>query len=299
MLAYIGRKSPVHALSGAVKLIVFLLWSVLTMVGYDTRIMGVLTVVSVILFALSRIRFREVAFIFRMMMIFLILNLAAVYVFAPEQGVLIYKTRHLLAGSGRFTLTAEQLFYEFNIFLKYLMIIPPAILLMVTTHPSEFAASLNRIGVPYSIAYAVSLTMRYIPDVQRDYEAISQAQQARGVSFSSGGKKRAVKHSAATSSSSGGNRNLKKNHPISRLKNAARLLLPLIFSSLDRIDVVSRAMELRGFGKHKKRTWYSARPFSTADFVTLILAALLFAFGMWFTFRDGNRFYNPFIRSGV
>jgi energy-coupling factor transport system permease protein len=278
MLAYIGGKSPLHSLSGAVKLIVFLLWSVLTMTGYDTRIMGILTVLSVILFAVSRIRFGEVSFIFKMMAAFLILNLAAVYVFAPEQGVLIYKTRHVLAGSGRFTLTAEQLFYEFNIFLKYLMIIPPAILLMVTTHPSEFAASLNRIGVPYSIAYAVSLTMRYIPDVQRDYQAISQAQQARGLPLSAGGK----------------SRSLKKNNPVSRLKNAARLLLPLIFSSLDRIDVVSHAMELRGFGKHKKRTWYSARPFTAADIVTLVLAVLLFAFGMWFTFRDGDRFYNPF-----
>jgi energy-coupling factor transport system permease protein len=284
MLAYIGRKSPVHSLSGAVKLIVFLLWSVLTMVGYDTRIMAVLTVVSIILFALSRIRFKEVSFIFKMMAIFLVLNLAAVYVFAPEQGVLIYKTRHLLAGSGRFTLTAEQLFYEFNIFLKYLMIIPPAILLMVTTHPSEFAASLNRIGVPYTIAYAVSLTMRYIPDVQRDYQAISQAQQARGVLLSPERGKRL----------SGGKRQPGKNNPISRLTSSARLLLPLIFSSLDRIDVVSRAMELRGFGKHKKRTWYSARPFTRADIVTLVLAVLLFAFGMWFIFRDGDRFYNPF-----
>jgi energy-coupling factor transport system permease protein len=294
MLAYIGKKSPIHSLSGAVKLMVFLLWSVLTMVGYDTRIMGALAVLSVILFAVSRIRFGEVAFILKMMMVFLILNLAAVYVFAPEQGVLIYKTRHALAGSGRFTLTAEQLFYEFNIFLKYLMIIPPAILLMVTTHPSEFAASLNRIGIPYSIAYAVSLTMRYIPDVQRDYQAISQAQQARGVSLSPGRGKRTYSAGKARHPSPGGKPRLKKNNPISRLKSAARLLLPLIFSSLDRIDVVSRAMELRGFGKHKKRTWYSARPFTTADFVTLVLAALLFAFGMWFTFRDGDRFYNPF-----
>jgi energy-coupling factor transport system permease protein len=301
MLAYIGRKSPLHSLSGAVKLIVFLFWSVLTMVGYDTRIMGALALVSVILFVLSRVRFGEVAFVFKMMVVFLVLNLAAVYVFAPEQGVLIYKTRHVLAGSGRFTLTAEQLFYEFNIFLKYLMIIPPAILLMVTTHPSEFAASLNRIGVPYSVAYAVSLTMRYIPDVQRDYQAISQAQQARG--FSSGGRKADGRN--ADGRKAGGGRGEKprkgtgKNNPLSRLKGAARFLLPLIFSSLDRIDVISRAMELRGFGKYKKRTWYSARPFTTADFLTLILAAALFAFGIWFTFRDGDRFYNPFIRNGV
>jgi energy-coupling factor transport system permease protein len=43
-------------------------------------------------------------------------------------------------------------------------IIPPAILLIVTANPSEFTASLNRIGVPYTAAYAVSLTLRYIPD---------------------------------------------------------------------------------------------------------------------------------------
>ena len=28
---------------------------------------------------------------------------------------------------------------------------------------------------------------------------------------------------------------------------------------MDRIDVVSNAMELRGFGKHKKRTWYMGK----------------------------------------
>jgi energy-coupling factor transport system permease protein len=167
-------------------------------------------------------------------------------------------------------LTEEQLFYEFNVLLKYSMIIPGAILLIVTTHPSEFAASLNRIGVNYSIAYAVSLALRYIPDVQRDFETISQAQQARGVELS------------------------RKASLLKRLRGAAAILMPLVFSSLDRIDVISHAMELRSFGKHKRRTWYAQRPFTRADILVLIFAALLFALGMWVTFRDGDRFYNPF-----
>jgi len=162
------------------------------------------------------------------------------------------------------------LFYEFNILLKYITIIPPAMLLIVTTHPSEFAASLNRIGVPYTAAYAVSLTLRYIPDIQRDFEAISQSQQARGLELS------------------------RKASLIKRLKGTAPLLLPLLFSSLDRIDVISRAMELRGFGKHRKRSWYRARPFSRADKAALIISAALFAAGLWLTFRGENRFFNPF-----
>ncbi|MDR2160240.1 MAG: energy-coupling factor transporter transmembrane protein EcfT [Treponema sp.] len=271
MLSYVKRSSPVHALTGAVKLVIFLLWSIIAMTGYDTRVMGIMAAMGIVLFIISGTRLSEVSFIFKMLTLFMCFNLAGIYLFAPEQGVVIYGSRHvLLEGAGRFTLTAEQLFYEFNIFLKYCMIVPAAILLIVTTHPSEFAASLNRIGVHYYLAYAVSLTLRYIPDVQRDYLAISRAQQARGIELS------------------------RKNSLVKRIRGAAAILLPLIFSTLDRIDTVSHAMELRSFGKYKKRSWYSGRPFGRADIAALVLSAALFAFGMWFIFRDGSRFYNPF-----
>ena len=271
MLTFIDEKSPVHSLCGATKLIIFLLWSVLAMTSFQTPILIALAVSGIVFFRISKIRFSEISFIIKLMSFFLVLNLAAIYLFSPEEGVAIYGTRNIiLEGRGRFTLTAEQLFYEFNIFLKYITVIPPAIMLIVSTHPSEFAASLNRIGVPYTAAYAVSLTLRYIPDIQRDYEAISQSQQARGLELS------------------------RKASLIKRLKRTVPLLMPLIFSSLDRIDVISRAMELRGFGKNKKRTWYSTKPFSRADKTALVISVLLFAAGTWFTFRTGNRFFSPF-----
>ncbi|MDR1302305.1 MAG: energy-coupling factor transporter transmembrane protein EcfT, partial [Treponema sp.] len=185
MLSYIERKSPIHLLAGSTKLLVFLLWSILTMAGYDTRIMVLMSIGGVLLFILSGTKIREVSFIFKMLLFFMACNLLGIYLFAPEQGVMIYGSRHLIwQGFGRFTLTQEQLFYECNVLLKYATIVPPAILLIVTTNPSEFAASLNRIGVNYSVAYAVSLALRYIPDVQRDYQSISQAQQARGIELS-------------------------------------------------------------------------------------------------------------------
>jgi len=270
MLSYIENNSPVHSLTGACKLIVFLLWSVLVMVSFKTPVLLFLAVLGVALFVISKIRFSDISFTVKMMALFLALNLAAIYLFSPEQGVKIYQTRNvIIEGHGRFTLTWEQLFYEFNIFLKYITIIPPALLLIITTHPGEFAASLNRIGVPYTAAYSVSLTLRYIPDVQRDFEAIYQAQQARGLELS------------------------RKASWVKRLKRTVPLLMPLIFSSLDRIDVISRAMELRGFGKNRKRTWYSAKPFKKADVVSLVINVLLFIAGIWYTFHDGNRFYNP------
>ncbi|MDR1399350.1 MAG: energy-coupling factor transporter transmembrane protein EcfT [Treponema sp.] len=271
MLTYREGASVIHRLSGAVKFLVFLLWSVLAMAGYHTPLMLCMSAVGIVFFIIARIQVRDVSFIFKMLAIFMLFNLLAIYFFAPEQGVVIYGARHLIwEGAGPYTLTKEQLFYEFNVLLKYTMIVPSAILLIVTTDPSEFASSLNKIGVPYSVAYAVSLSLRYIPDVQKDFENISHAQQARGVELS---RKVSLAH---------------------RIKGASRILLPLVFSSLERIDVISRAMELRGFGKYKRRTWYSERPFTRTDALTLVIAVLLFVFGIWLTFHSGNRFYNPF-----
>ena len=80
------------------------------------------------------------------------------------------------------------------------------------------------------------------------------------------------------------------------LKKMSMIIFPLIFSSMDRIDVVSNAMELRGFGKHKKRTWYKGRKLTKTDYMTLAFAAVFMIASLWITFADGNRFYNPFSR---
>jgi energy-coupling factor transport system permease protein len=271
MLAYVERKSPIHALSGTTKFAFFLLWSILAMTTYDTRVMLVMVVLSLVLFAISKTKLEDVSFVFKILVFFMLFNLVTVYLFSPEEGVRIYGSRHVLfRGFGRYTATSEQLFYEFNIFLKYGMVVPVAILLMVTTQPSEFASSLNKAGLSYSVSYAISLTLRYIPDVQREYQDIARAQQARGIELS------------------------RKTSWIKRLKGAAAILMPLVFSSLERIDVISHAMELRGFGKRKRRTWYSGKPFRKRDCAVLAATGALFVLGMWITFHDGDRFYNPF-----
>lgn len=271
VLNYLPRKSVVHALTGTTKLAFFLLFTFASMITYDTRVLVGLLAVSLVAFRLSRIRFREVCFMFVFILVFLLMNNFFVFLFNPEQGAEIYGTRHVLfALFGRLEITAEELFYLFNITLKYFVALPVAILFISATDPSEFAASLNRIGVSYRVGYSVSIALRYIPDIQRDYHNISQAQQARGVEL---GKKEPV---------------------FTRLKNAASILLPLILSSLSRIDVISNAMELRGFGKGKRRTWYMQRPFAPRDYLTVALGAALLLLSLGVTAMHG-RFYNPFI----
>ena len=268
---YVERESPIHRLTGASKLVCLLLWSFAAMLTYDTRLLVVLPVVSILCFAVSKIRLSDVSFMLGFTAVFLVLNNILIFLFSPQHGVTLYGTCHVIADlGGRWVITREQLFYHLNLFLKYLSTIPIVLLFVCTTQPSEFAASLNRIGVKYTIAYSVALALRYIPDVQREFHEISQAQQARGIEMS------------------------KKQRLSKRLKAAGAILIPLILSSMDRIEVISNAMELRGFGKHKKRSWYMARPFRAADVLSMLFCALLLAAALYLNYKNGSRFWNPF-----
>lgn len=272
MLSYLERDSIIHNLTGATKLLCFILWTLASMFTYDTRILVGMFILSIIIFKISKVKFKEVKFIVYLILFFLLLNNIAIFIFSPYEGVHLYGTRHnLFHIAGPYYLTTEQLFYQFNVSIKYFSIIPMALLFIVATNPSEFAASLNKIGISYRISYAVAIALRYIPDVQRDYQDISFAQQARGIDMS------------------------KKEKITKRIKNSASIVMPLIFSSLDRIETISSAMELRGFGNDKKRTWYSERSFKKGDYIAIAITLGILSISLSMMIINGTRFFNPFI----
>ena len=140
---------------------------------------------------------------------------------------------------------------------------------MTTPSPVNFASSLNQIGLSYKIAYAVSLTLRYIPDLQEEFYLIKMSQEARG-------------------------QELSKKAPLSkRVKGNLQIVIPLIFSSLERINTIATAMELRRFGKNKKRTWYTQQAFGKLDKLVIVVSVLLLALSLLLFVVNQGRFYNP------
>ena len=268
---YIDRPSPIHALTGASKLVCLLAWSVAAMTSFYTPLLLALTVLAFYLFYKAQLKLRDVSFVVGLMLVYILMNNILIFLFSPNHGPKLYgSTTPLFHIAGPYTLTAEQLFYHLNVVLKNACTIPIVLLFVCTTNPSEFAASLNKIGVSYRISYSVSLALRYIPDIQREFREISQAQQARGVEMS------------------------KKVSLTKRLKAASAILVPLVLSSMERIETISNAMELRGFGKKDKRTWYAARPFTRWDKLSMGVCLGLMALSFLLTFLNGGRFYNPF-----
>lgn len=270
LIGYHAGKTFLHALSGASKLIFFILVSVAAMMSYDTRFLLLVALASLMLFRVSEIRLKDISFVLAFAGTFAALNILMVYLFAPQYGVEIYGAKNLIwTGWGAYSLTLQELFYLLNLLLKYFSTIPLAVIFLMTTHPSQFASSLNQIGLSYKIAYAVSLTLRYIPDLQEEFYLIKMSQEARG-------------------------QELSKKAPLSkRVKGNLQIVIPLIFSSLERINTIATAMELRRFGKNKKRTWYTQQAFGKLDKLVIMVSVLLLALSLLLFVVNQGRFYNP------
>jgi len=262
----------IHRLSGLTKLICFLFLTFAVMYSYDIRVILVVMVFSILLMRAAQIQFSQVRLMVIYVLIFIVTNAVISFFFSPEFGTSIYGTSHEFAKVFGISLTYEQLFYQVTKMFKYASVIPLGMIFLLTTNPSEFASSLNGIRVNYKAAVAVALTLRYFPDIQRDYKDIYLAQQARGLELS------------------------RKAKFIDRFKNSLLIVIPLIFSTLDRVEVISNAMDLRGFSKSKTRTWYMSRKLSRQDALALVVSGLIFITTVCVSiFINRSRFYNPFI----
>ncbi len=268
---YIERPSPIHRLTGATKLVCLVAWTVAAMTSFYTPLLFAVTVGAIVLFKTAKLKVSDISFVLGLMIAYIVLNNLLIFLFSPDHGANLYGSETVLFRiAGPYVVTAEQLFYHLNVILKNACTIPIVLLFVCTTNPSEFAASLSRIGISYRISYAVALALRYIPDIQREYRDISLAQQARGTEMS------------------------KKASLVDRLKAASTILIPLILSSMERIETISNAMELRGFGKGAKRSWYSGRKFSRADILCMGASVLLAVVSLLITWLNGGRYFNPF-----
>ncbi|MCW8327638.1 energy-coupling factor transporter transmembrane protein EcfT [Photobacterium sp. SDRW27] len=270
-ISYANTGSALHALNGITKFVLFMGWVTMVLITFDIRVICGLILVGFGLLNMTKVPFAA----YKPLMIgtatVLLMNALFMFLIAPQQGVeYMGSETELMSLPGSYTITTETLFYLLTVTLKYFSMFPIALVFVFTTHPTEFSASLNKLGVPYRIAYAVSLTLRYLPEVTKDFINIMHAQQARGVDIS-------------------------KNAPIlTRIKNVAKILGPLIFSSLDRADVISNAMTLRGFGRNNKRSWYSLKPMVKADFMVLALITGVLVLGFVNRYQSEQLFWYPF-----
>ncbi|HEY4391428.1 MAG TPA: energy-coupling factor transporter transmembrane component T [Paenibacillus sp.] len=268
---YVDGNSFFHRMDGAIKLIMLLVWTVCTFLFMDVRIFAILLTGGIFMLLSAGIPFKRMAVLFWLMMIFLVINSIFILLVTPRFGTSLTGSDTPLLPLGYNTINAETLFYVLTLSLKYFTLLPITLLFIFTTHPSRFSASLNKLKVPYKLAYSISIALRYIPDLTQEFRSILNAMQMRGLGISRSDGSLKV-----------------------RIRNLSLVIVPLLQSSLQHVEIVSDAMDLRGFGTKRERTWYMGTPTSQSDKLTLVLCAILLTVSILLKLKVVQHFWYPF-----
>ncbi|EOP54304.1 MULTISPECIES: energy-coupling factor transporter transmembrane component T family protein [Bacillus] len=269
-LFYIDNHTYFHRMDGAIKLLLFIIWMTLTFIFFDFRILFCLFFIGCLGLVVAKIPVRKIVIIFSFIFTFSMLNSVMILLITPTHGSELTGTSTEFLHIGYATITFETLFYALTLSLKYFTLLPFTLIFIYTTHPSEFASSLYKIGLPYKIAYAINIALRYIPNIQAEYKLIKHAQEARGVPFERG-----------------------EASFWARIKNRILIFWPLVIHSLERIDTVSNAMDLRGFGRKEKRTWYFTTKAKQEDYLGLVIGIIILVLAIYLKFNIFKGFWYP------
>ena len=232
-----------HKLSGASKTRMFAVLIVVTIMTFDVRILIPLLVLSLISFFSVKPDWKQIWWLVVLVVIGNITNLVLYWLASPDAGMEYSNGSTVLyAFSDYLIVTAETMWYLFARMVKMMATFFLSLTYILAVTPSEVAAGLYSMGLPYKICSVVSLALRYIPDIGRDYTNIKVSMQCRGVELDA-----------------------KRASLMTRLKQTVLILVPLIITSFDRIGNIANAMDLRGFGKKKQRTYYSEHEPTKAD----------------------------------
>ena len=83
ILGYQPGNSFIHALNATTKMIFLILVSIACMVTYDTRFLIAICILSLILLKVAGIKWKQVSFIVKFIIVFAIINIIAVFIFQP------------------------------------------------------------------------------------------------------------------------------------------------------------------------------------------------------------------------
>lgn len=257
-----------HKLTGFTKVFLFLVMTIATMVTFDIRILVPIFIINVIEIISMKPNYKPLIVIFGITFVTVtLIGNVMLFLVSPEAGLNNVGAEHIIWQGSKYYLSKEFLWYAFVVFFKRTTSFVTVMAFALSTTPSEFASGLNKCGLPYKVCTVISLAYRTIPDIANDYINIHNSMMMRGVELS------------------------KKASIWQRLKNNVLLLVPLIFTAFSKVGNIANAMDLRGYGKKKKRTWYAENEPKTGDKIIRILTWLLLVAAVYYVIR--YRFIDP------
>lgn len=245
-----------HKLTGKTKVRLFLVLIVYATMSFDLPILLPLFILSIFAFISLKPNMKAIKVIMIIVLLMNLFNIFLYWIADPHAGIEYTNDDTILfALTDYFVFTRGTLWYLGVRLLKMLTSFMVSLVFIMSITPSEMAAGLSSCGLPYKFGSIVEIAFRYIPDISRDYENISVSMQCRGLELDT-----------------------KKIGPFKKLKQMVLILIPLVITSFDRVQNIANAMDLRGFGKMKKRTYYAEHEESKWDKVFSVITLLVLIF---------------------
>ncbi len=275
---YRNRNSLVQSFDPRAWIIFFMCFLIGTLFFWDLRFLVLFFVIALASWAASGIRWNEmkraILFIGGFVLFFSFLTFLT-----GRGGMELYTQEHIirsfeapftiLGWQPRLEITVERSFYALSMLLRVFSIAIMTIMIPYSLNPAHYGITFRGLGLPDKVAYAMDLTMRFIPTLGRDFTLTMDAQRARGYELDklSGGL-------------------------FAQVRKLAPLVVPVTIHAIAGSEDIIDAMDLRAFGVGP-RTWLEQLHYRRRDFVLVGFGVLLIVFAAVMSALGYGNFWVP------
>lgn len=275
---YRERKSIIQAFDPSAWLIFYASFIASTLFFWDLRILAGFLAVALLVVFTSGVTWQESKrawiFIGGFITFFAVLTFltgrGGVEVYEQENVIRTLRAPFAIFGwQPSLEITVERIMFALSQMARVFSLASMTILIPYTLNPAHYGVAFKRLGLPDKIAYAMDLTMRFIPTFGRDFQLTLDAQKARGYELEKidGGL-------------------------IAQVRKLAPLVVPVTIHALVGSEDIIDAMDLRAFGTGP-RTWLIKLQFQARDYVLMIFGALVFIISLAAALVGFGQFWVP------
>ncbi len=243
LLNYVPGDSFLHRLNPVTKLIAAFMYGIAAILCENVFVEIGLILFMILISATAGL-FKRALFLTRNLM-FLGLIMFVIQLFFVRDG------SPLLVLGGFVLFTTGGLKSALLLSLRVIAAMLPLMLLFAITRMNDLCNALvKRLHLPYRYAFIVTTAFRFVPIFATEFHDIQDAQKARGVDFDT--------------------KNIFR-----KFKLIAPLCVPLLVSSLKKVDVSAMSAEMRGFELRGYKSGYKEYPFAVRDLLTILALTVL------------------------
>ncbi|MGQ9543619.1 MAG: energy-coupling factor transporter transmembrane component T family protein [Candidatus Bathyarchaeia archaeon] len=243
MFVHISKDSPLNRLHPLPKLALILTINTVALIIEAPIPFLILILLVALTFKIARVPFMR---IWRLIIVLIIVSQAVIisYVFTSKiPGRILYEFPW-----GTYV-SDMTLLFSLSMILRYLTMLLGSTLILCTTSDRDITYGIISLRLPYSLAFIFTLAFRSTSIFIDDFAKVRDAMILRGTDFYKGSI-------------------------VSRARNYARLLIPLIFIALRRVVEYTYAVEAKGFTITGKRTYLHRYEVKMRDIALSTILAL-------------------------